>query len=221
VNIERNFREIFGNIDVDPYKETALRFLPGTIKVLFIAESPPFPPPFDPITKEYNDDWSYFYRYENHRSNFLRQKFSLAIYYRTFANPKDFLDLFCEDGYFLIDAVEYPINKIEINKNLIKLNRKGEVDTKEREKIIHFEAENCLNDRIEEWINKTKGTNLKDLKIIIIKVPVFDALMLTENPFKDYYDKSIYNVLNEDPIPFPMSPFDKVFISKIRKLLSL
>ncbi|GAG68195.1 unnamed protein product, partial [marine sediment metagenome] len=50
--ILNNYREIFGNIDTAPYRKAAESFLPDKIKVLFIFESPPFPPPVNPVTGE-------------------------------------------------------------------------------------------------------------------------------------------------------------------------
>ena len=37
----KDFRDIFGNIDINKYEEAAKTFRPKKIKVLFIAESPP------------------------------------------------------------------------------------------------------------------------------------------------------------------------------------
>ena len=130
--IVNNYREIFGNIDTFSYRKAAEMFLPDKIDVLFIFESPPFPPPIDPVTGVKNPDWSYFFRYESSGSNFLRNKVSITLFNEKMDIAKSFLEKFCKSGYFLIDAVNYPINKITEDNGLIKLTSMGEVNPKER-----------------------------------------------------------------------------------------
>ena len=214
------YREIFGNIDVTPYRIAAERFLPDKIEVLFIFESPPFPPPTDPITGVKNSEWSYFYRFETTGSNFLRNKLSIALFNRKMSNAKLFLEDFKKYGYFLIDAVNYPINKIAENKGKIKLTNKGKVHSKERQNIVYSEVQTLI-DNINYWADKSRFTNIKDVKILIIKVPVFNGLILCENPFKSLVDNGSYRVLNNFPIPFPMPPHDITFIREVRKLLNI
>ena len=220
MGILNNYREIFGNIDSAPYRNAAERFLPDEIKVLFIFESPPFPPPIDPVTGVKNPEWSYFYRYESRGSNFLRNKVSIALFNEKMDIAKVFLERFCKSGYFLIDAVNYPINKITENKGLIKLTSKGEVDSKERQKIVYSEAQGLV-DTINYWVEKSRSTDINEVKILVIKVPVFNGLMLYNNPFKSLIDNGTYKVLNDYSIPFPMPPHDVTFIREVRKLLNI
>lgn len=218
--IVNNYREIFGNIDTVPYMEAAERFLPNKIKVLFIFESPPFPPPVNPVTGVKNLEWSYFYRYESTGSNFLRNKVSIALFNEKMDIAKVFLERFCKSGYFLVDAVNYPINKITEDKGLIKLTGKGKVHTKERQKIVYSESQKLV-DSIKYWIDKSEFTYINELKILVIKVPVFNGLMIYNNPFKSLVDNGTFKVLNNYSIPFPMLPHDVTFIREVRKLLNI
>ncbi len=218
--IVNNYREIFGNIYTVPYMEAAERFLPNKIKVLFIFESPPFPPPINPVTGVKNPEWSYFFRYETTGSNFLRNKVSIALFNEKMDIPKVFLEKFCKSGYFLIDAVNYPINKITEDNGLIKLTNKGEVYPKERQKIVYSEAQELV-DSIKYWIDKSELIDISEVKILVIKVPVFNGLMLYNNPFKSLVDNGTYKVLNDYSIPFPMPPHDTAFIREVRKLLNI
>ena len=215
-----NFIEIFGNIDTAPYRETAERFLPDKIKVLFIFESPPFPPPVNPVTGVKNPEWSYFYRYESNGSNFLRNKVSIALFNKKMDIAEVFLERFCKSGYFLIDAVNYPINKIIVDKGLIKLTSKGDVHPNERQKIVYAESQELV-DSIKYWTDKSEFTEIDELKILVIKVPVFNGLMIYNNPFKSLVDNGKYKVLNHYSIPFPMPPHDVTFIREVRKLLNI
>jgi len=220
VSIINNYQEIFGNIATTQYRETAERFLPDKIKVLFIFESPPYPPPVDPITKKENFNWSYFYRFETKGSNNLRREVCTAIFDKKVIDHEHFLSEFCKEGYFLIDSVNYPINKIiEENKHMVKLNSKGDVNNKKREKIIYSEASNLIK-TIKYWVDKS-SSNLSGIKMLLVKVSVFNGLMMCNNPFKQKVEERKYNVLNKDTIPFPMVPNNIKFIAEVRKLLEL
>lgn len=218
--ILNNYREIFGNINTTPYREAAERFLPDKIRVLFIFESPPFPPPVNPATGVKNLEWSYFYRYESTGSNFLRNKVSIALFNEKMEIAEVFLERFCKSGYFLIDAVNYPINKITKDRGLIKLTSKGGVHQKERQKIVYSKSQELVGS-VKYWICKSRFTDIDKLKILVIKVPVFDGLMLYNNPFKSLVDNGTYKVLNDYSIPFPMPPHDTTFIREVRKLLNI
>ena len=215
-----DYKEVFGNIDIDPYREAAERFLPDKIKVLFIFESPPVPPPIHPITGLKDSNWSYFYRFETKGSNNLRREVCSAVFDKKVVDHEKFLYEFCKEGYFIIDSVNYPINKIiEENKHKVKLNKKGDVDNKEREKVIYLEANNLIK-TIEYWVKKS-DSKLNEIKMLLVKVSVFNGLMIYDNHFKQKVVDGKYNVLNTNTIPFPMVPNNKKFIADVRKLLEL
>lgn len=218
--VKKNYQEIFSSINTAQYKEAAERFLPDIIKVLFIFESPPFPPPIHPTKKEINPNWSYFYRFETKGSNNLRREMCMAIFNKKIANHKEFLYEFCKEGYFLVDSVNYPINKIiEESKHLVKLNSKEDVDNKEREKIIYSETSSLIR-TIEYWIEKS-NSDISEMGMLLVKVSVFNGLMIYDNPFKQKVDDGEYNVLNTGTIPFPMVPNNKKFIADVREILKL
>jgi hypothetical protein len=218
--IMKNYREIFGNIDTEYYRKAAERFLPEKIRVLFIFESPPFPPPVHPKRKIDNPNWSYFYRFETKGSNNLRREVCRAVFNKKIIDHKNFLNEFCEQGYFLIDAVNYPINRIiEENKNMVKINSKGDMDNKEREEIIVSEANNLIK-TIEYWADGSK-TKISEISMLLVKVSVFNGLIGSDNSFRQKCQNNEYNVLNDHQIPFPMVPHNKKFIADVRELLNL
>jgi hypothetical protein len=220
MSTSNNYREIFGNINTEPYKIDAERFLPDKIDVLFIFESPPFPPPINSFNVGKNLSWSYFYRHESKGSDFLRNKISDTLFNEKMSNAKAFLKKFADKGYFLISAVNYPINKITEDKGFVKITSKGVVDSKERQKIIYSESSELVK-TIEYWIQKSCLSKIEKVNMLIIKVPVFNGLMNFNNPFKKKEEEGVYKVLNNYPIPFPMPPFDAVFKREVRKLLNI
>ena len=214
----KNYREIFGKIDTTSYKEAAGRFLPHKIKRLFIFESPPFGPPIHPITKKTNSDWSYFYRHETDGSDNLRRIICSTLFDEKMMNAKGFLEKFCTQGYFLVDAVNYPIDDIiSEHKHMVKLY-KGKVHSDEREKIVFCEAEELVN-TIKYWVEESKS-NLLDIKMIVIKAPVFRGLFTNDNKFKEKVDTGEFQVLNDYKIDYPLFNIN-TFKAEVRKLLKL
>ncbi|GAG82436.1 unnamed protein product, partial [marine sediment metagenome] len=78
-----------------------------------------------------------------------------------------------------------------------------------------------LVDTINYWVDKSRSTDVNEVKILVIKVPVFNGLMLYNNPFESLVDDGTYKVLNDYSIPFPMPPHDLIFIREVRKLLNI
>jgi len=214
----KNYREIFGKIDTSFYKKAAGRFLPKKIKSLFIFESPPFEPPILPITNKTNSDWSYFYRYETDGSDNLRRIICSTLFDEKMTSAKSFLEKFCAQGYFLVDAVSYPIDDIiSEHKYMVKLY-KGKVHSDEREKIVFCESEELVN-TIKYWVEESKS-NLLNIKMIVIKAPVFRGLFTDDNKFKEKVEKGTFQVLNDYKIDYPL--FDiNTFKAEVRKLLKL
>ncbi len=181
------------SIDLSIYRNQAVKYLPDIIKVLFIAESPPAP---DKYGRK-----SYIY-FDTAKQEILLTTLTTAVLGDGNGFTKDcdksiFLKRLKAEGYFLIDAVEYPINMIKGGNN--------------KETIIRNEANNLL-----ERLNGLKGRNKVDLetKIILIKASVYNALseLLKENN---------YNVLNEGKIDFPKYYNDRDVIYEIRRLINL
>lgn len=214
----KNYREIFGQIDTSFYKEAARRFLPNNIKRLFIFESPPFGPPIHPITKKTNSNWSYFYRYETGGSDNLRRIICSTLFDEKMTSSKIFLEKFCVEGYFLVDAINYPIDDIITeHKHMVKLY-KDKVHSDEREKIVFCEAEELVN-TINYWVKESQS-NFLDIKMIVIKAPVFRGLFTNDNKFKEKIDSGVFQVLNDYKIDYPLFHINtfKVEVKKLFKI---
>lgn len=120
------------------YKEACEDYKPDKIKVLFIAESPPF--------QKEKQKLRYFYFKDVTQFDSLFKNIMEVI----FPNEKNrdkgaLLDKFRENCFFLIDACEYPINQHEdiirkhhilIKENLLNLKEKIETLTDAETKII-------------------------------------------------------------------------------------
>ena len=124
------------------YKEAADKFLPEKIKVLFIAESPPAKGSF------------FFFKFP--KQEILLATITTAILgdgkgYTRNDSKTEFLNILKKKGYFLLDAVGYPINTTH---------------DKNRELIIKKEIGNLI-DRLKDL----KRRNRIDIntKIILIK----------------------------------------------------
>lgn len=91
------------------YEKARIKYRPDKIKVLFIAESPPF--------KKKNQKLRYFYfedvmQYDNLFNNIMN-----VVFPREGNREKGvLLSKFRENSFFLIDACEYPINQHKSKK---------------------------------------------------------------------------------------------------------
>lgn len=182
----------FQNIDTNIYKLFREKYLPVKINYLFVAESPPAFKGQAPI--------AYFYFDEVPKADSLFYTIIKAVYDLDFDkylhNRVDTLSRLKKDGYYLIDAVEYPINK---SKSWI------DIPNVDREKIItdnkkHFESH--VNQLI-------KGGHIdNNTKTILIK----------ETVYNNYRDHSSLNVINDKHIGFPKYIKDRQTIEAIRQL---
>jgi len=162
-------------------------FIPDEIKVLFLAESPPAYPGEAPI--------KYFYMTNATGAEPLFSTIMLAIYDIKYKrNPEykqEILNRFCNDGYFLMDAVEYPINTPDFDAETeIKKN-------KER-----------FTERIEKL--RTDGRISGNTKTILVKQSVY-------NVYKNY---ELLNIQNNESIGFPYWCNNEKIAGKIRDLIS-
>lgn len=181
------------NINISIYKSQAEKYLPEKIKVLFIAESPPAP--------DKNGKRSYIY-FDTAKQEILLTTLTTAVFGDGNCFTKNdvkssFLNRLKYKGYFLMDAVEYPINMVR-NRN-------------DEETIIIEESGNLLN-RLNELERRNKIDT--ETKIILIKVSVYNALssLLKEHG---------YNVLNKSKINFPKYYNDRDVIKTVRDLLEI
>jgi hypothetical protein len=161
------------------YHTAALRYRPAQIRVLFIAESPPA---FDADRQR-----SYFFFEQNPGSEVLFATVTAALYaanYRKAAGDKAmWLRRMQTDGYWLIDAVEQPINRLA-----------GRVTTAtERAWIIRENIPGLLA-RLETL--RHDGMLQASTGVILIKKLVFDTL-------SPVLRASGYNLLHHEKIDFP------------------
>lgn len=96
------------------YFEAAEQYRPQQVRVLFIAESPPA---YSSESKK-----SYFFFEENPTGDILFATIIQAVLGITYRKESsrhkaDILRQFQEQGYWLMDAVEYPINKMGGHKS--------------------------------------------------------------------------------------------------------
>ena len=184
----------FTIMDTSIYWNCARRYIPTSIEILFIAESPP----------AFKDNYPvvYFYFSECPRADSLFYSIIKAIFNIDFNrqrnNRETILREFAKNNYFLLDAVDYPINK--------DLSWR-DIPDEEREKIIIKEQQNffkkfeCL---------KNLGFVNESTKIILIKKTVYNS-----------YKNIIDNILNKDYIAFPKYIKDRNFVGDIQSLLNI
>ena len=174
------------------YQTAANRYRPFPIKVLFIAESPPA---FISESKR-----SYFYFEENHGGDLLFATVIQAVlgirYRKRDGVPKEkVLRCFQSKGYWLIDAVEEPINKIN-GKTVSDIDRKELIES----------AKPLLSHRISRIHSDNAGNAIK---IILIKKLVYECLA---QPLR----QDGYALPQVGPIGFPRYHGDPSTIEGIR-----
>ncbi len=138
-------------MSIELYENAAKKFKPDKIKILFIAESPPF--------KKEGEEPRYFY-FENVKGkDFLFRSIMEVLF------PKDYEDFkingnkilllnkFKESGFFLIDACDYPINQ-------------------------HNDRDSFINNDFHKLIHKIKTLIDEDTKILLIKKNIFELLFV-------------------------------------------
>jgi len=159
------------------------RYQPTPIKLLFVAESPP-------------DDVKRFFYYENVKEQDSLFIQTMRVVYKLSDpaqvirnNKKNLLDRFCEDGFFLEDALDDPI---------------GVTRTKDKVAVIKKHRP--------DFMNKLTQNIDKSVPIILISRPVYDGLF-------NLLAQKGYNVLNTEMIDFPGSGGQTNFRLKMEKVL--
>jgi len=178
------------------YHEAANRYRPEQVRVLFLAESPPA---CDSDLKK-----AYFFFEENPGGDILFATIVQAAlgkpYRKRDGEPQaEVLREFQSRGYWLMDAVDYPINKIDGRK----------VSDRERKNLIDNERTR-LFERIDA-IRKNNGA--VGLSIVLIKRLVYECLA---GPLR----QAGYSVPHSDPIGFPSYHGDRRTIKGIQSALT-
>jgi hypothetical protein len=182
-------------INLSEYREAAERHRPEFIRILFLAESPPA------ILD--NGQKSYFFFENNPGKDILFATIIKAVldvkYRKKIDNKAGLLRQFQDKGFWLIDACEQPINRIDGRK----------IPDKIRAKAIEANAEDLL-----ERLGNLKKENFlrSDSGIIIIKKVVYNVLGQT-------LSNAGFRVLQKCKIDFPKYHFDRDTIKGIRNVL--
>ena len=183
----------FQTIDTNIYSKHRENYLPTKIKYKFVAESPPAFKGQEPV--------AYFYFNDVPKADSLFYTIIKAIYdldfCKYFHNRIDLLKQFQNDGYYLIDAVEYPINKSKDGTT---------IPNNERQKII-AQNKNVFERHIKILIDTGKINNLT--KTVLIK----------ETVYHEYRDHNMLKVINKNSIGFPRYIKDRQTIKRIRNLI--
>jgi len=176
-------------MDTNVYKKAAQKYRPLNIRRLFIAESPPH--------KKEDEELRYFYFEKVKGKDFLFRNLTMVLFpkeheiHKEDENKKYLLNKLKNNGDFLIDACEYPINQLQLAK---------------RNKIIETESKNL--------IKRLKNLVTKDTEIILIKKNIYGILA---QKLKD--TNTGFNVLNKEFIDFPSQGNQKKFRDKLKDLL--
>ncbi len=181
--------------NVQDYKDMMAPYLPNEINFLFILESPPYPG--DGILL-------FFYNVKTpSKKDTLFRLFMRAIYNIKYGKGDDknkLLLRFKDDGYFLLDAVGYPINR-DTNGNDVKdeIVRCQEIDKNKSNLLIKLRQ------------LKKHGNINKNTKIVLIKKSVFNTLY-------KFLKESCFPPVNQEKINYP-NQYDYNFINDIHQLI--
>ncbi len=160
-----------------PHEYLALRdrYLPEKIRTVFVLESPPSGPGF-------------FYDPDGRITEPLFSAFMEALGIKA-QSKKEGLEIFHARGFFLIDPVYVPVNKLPEKKAAQIIMR-------------NF-------GRLSEELGRVAAANTP---VVIVKTTVFRLLY---GPLKN----AGFAILNREPIAFPSHGRRKEFVRKIRKLV--
>jgi len=181
--------------DIDDYRNAAEMYRPDSIRVLFVAESPP----------AFSDEArrSYFFFVPNPGRDILFATLVKAVldedYRKGDGNKGDLLCRFQSEGYWLMDAVEYPINRAGGRR----------MSDSERAPVIRANVPRFLA-RLDRLRND--GVLLPSAGIILIKKLVFEVL-------RDPLAAAGHRVLHSRKIDFPKYYRDSDTIRGIREAL--
>lgn len=175
------------------YEQLRQSYLPQTINVLFIAESPPPESSAKPTTRAFYSLASAGEgdRLFNNTMRALYPEDAEGNLENLAKNKEEFLRRFQADGFYMIEA---------LTQSLIP-------GTKTSERIRH------LKDSLPELLKRVEGLATPETKIVLIK----------SNPFKvcaEPLRAAGYNVLNQETLNYPGYWQEKHYRDKLKILLS-
>lgn len=166
--------------------EARARYRPDNIKLLLIAEAPPAA----------LDRFFYFENVKDHdhlyietmNALYCQKPYNVGHLRR---NKKSYLERFRTDGFFMIDAVEDPIDQAVSNRN----------------------SESIIIERRQDLFDRLEKLKVRDAKIILVKASVYHSLF---GPMKNLG----YNIINEGVVPFPSTGQQERYRTMFRKLVA-
>jgi hypothetical protein len=160
-------------------------FKPERVKVLFVAESPP-------ESNEDKDKVRFFFNPDQERWDYMYRAVMQAVFpefeYRP-GEKKDWLYKFKEQGYYLIDATDRPVNRLS------SAERRSELKSAVQGKL----------DEIRMLIAPTTP-------IVLVKKNIFVAF---NRPLRD----AGFNVIHASFLPFPSHGHQARFVEACRECL--
>ncbi len=173
-------------------RRAAEHYRPDKIDVLFLCESPP--------AYRSRSESSYFYFANNPSGDILFATIVLAVlcqeYRKAGGSKPDLLLVLKRKGYWLIDAVEYPINKTT--------NGAAASDALRKEHI--YQQKDKLLSKLRQL--RDAGIMHDRTNVVLIKKLVFDTLAPSI--------RRCFQVPQEGPIPFPGYYGDEKTVRDIR-----
>jgi len=170
---------------VAEFEETRRRYKPDVIRCLLVAEAPP---------SEGSGRFFYFEDVSAYDSLFLETIY--VLYPHNYINTRllrirkrEFLERLRDDGFYLIDASETPLN-----------TSSGSIKRK------------LLRNQLPSLIEKMRDLCTEETKVILISAPVYDVCadrLLDEG----------FNIINEDMIEFPASSWQPEYRRKLEQLV--
>lgn len=163
---------------ISTFQSAAVKYVPKEIKYLFVCESPPAFPGEAPNRFFY---FPHSIQAEPLFSTIVRAIYNVNYNQHTIDKKTKLLNCLKRDGFYLIDAVDYPINKDD-ELNIVPENMRNDIIDSQ---LIHFRS------KINDLMNLGKFT--QSTKTILIKYNVYDI----------FHDFEWLNVINTERIPFP------------------
>lgn len=160
------------------------RYKPVAVKLLFVAESPPESTIDEEVRFFYNphvERWDHMYR--------AVMKAVFADFEYRLGEKGTWLRLFREQGYYMIDAVDSPVNRCSPSERRLRIEAAREKKLREIAKLIS-----------------------PTTPIILIKKNVFSAF---HGPLRE----AGYNVIHESFLPFPSHSHQTRFVTACRDCL--
>ena len=170
----------------DNFESARQKYRPETIKFLLIAEAPP---------KAESRRFFYFEKVSKGDSLFLETIKVLYPFYdysdikSIRSRKREFLERFKNDGFYLIDASDKPMEDTRPARKKKQLKRS-----------------------LPSLIQKIESLVSENTKIVLISLTVYKVCY-------DILKSKGFNVINESSIPFPSSAWQREFREKLSDLL--